>query len=392
MPKSPRRDPNPRIKRIVAAGLACLLLAPTAAWLLGVEAVAIENRKLAKWPRFETTELLEPEVISRLTRYLLDHLRLRDRIVRARAMWTLHVFGDSPSPDVHLGEAGWLFYDHSFSRACSGLDDPTSVAQRIARASRIIAESGRVVIVMIVPDKPAIYPERLGAARVHAKCATRKRGELRAALEAHRPRGYVDLWEALGTARDTPNAPLLYIPTDSHWTDLAAGIMTESILERAAPGLWNDADFVAAGKSLHVGDLTRMMGLRDPVAIARYKVVRKNLEVTRAPDSEGLLPGTRIFHVETRDVDQPSSPIRARRIFLLHDSFMYNAIPMLAPYFRTITFTHWQTASRPGALAREIARSQIVVFEVTERGTYNWIHRVLSDAALSQIKRTLSQR
>lgn len=392
MSKSSSRDPSKLAKRIVAIGLVWLLLAPAVAGLFGVRSQAIENRKLARWPELEAHQWLDRDAISQLTRYLLDHLPLRDKIVRARAWTTLHVFGDSPSPDVHLGEEGWLFYDRSFTRACAGLDEPESIAKRLARASEIIEDSGRVVIVMIIPDKHAVYPEFLGASSVHAACAAEKRVRLRKALAARTPRGYADMWVALAKLKAETPSPLLYIPTDTHWSDFGAGRMVEAIVEGTAPGRWQAEAFVHKGQMPFLGDLTRMMGLRERVFIDRYNVSRKNIARTTLPASQGRLPGMRIYRASAEQKGVETSPIDARRVFLLHDSFMYTAISMISPFFEETAFSHWQSSSDAKALAQEIARSEIIVIEVAERGSYNWIHQVFSDASLGQLAKTLKVR
>jgi hypothetical protein len=210
-------------------------------------------------------------------------------------------------------------------------------------------------------------------------------------LATRTPRGYVDMWQLLENTKARPDAPLLFIPTDTHWTDFATGQMAKAIVEAATPGWWHDEAFEHEGQTQHVGDLTRMMGLATRVAIERYDVKRENIAVKPAAASEGHLPGMRIYRLTTRDPSAEATPIDPRRVLLLHDSFMYTGISMIVPFFRETAFSHWQTSSNPHGLAQEIARSQIVVIEVAERGSYNWIHKVFSDAALRTLAATLAR-
>ena len=368
-----------RSKIALASVVALLLLAPMIAGLLGVEPRSIENRKLGKWPKLEATSLLEPESFEAIGHYLLDHLPLRDKAVAARSWVSVNLLRDSPSSDVHLGTKGWLFYDLSFERACSGADTPASIARRLRRVSRIIETSGRRVIVMIIPDKNAIYPEFLGSAEPFARCAREKRAELREILARRPPSGYVDMWSELADLKTSAGEENLYIPTDTHWTTFAAGRMVEEIVERVEAGLWDPAELKREREVLRNGDLTRMMGLRDPVSVSVYAIERAGVSPETLPGSQAELPGMRIYRARS----EGPARIVPVRVFFLHDSFMYSGIEMLPSYFAESAFSHWQTAGHPDGLSREIRSADVVVIQIAERGTYNWIHKVLSDDALT---------
>jgi len=376
-----------RSKIALATLVGLLLLAPMLAGLLGVEPRSIENRKLEKWPKLEAPSLLEPVSFEAIGAYLLDHLPLRDKAVAARSWASVHLLHDSPSPDVHLGTEGWLFYDLSFERACSGTDTPPSIVKRLRRASRIIEASGRRAIVMIIPDKNAIYPEYLGGAEPFARCAREKRAELREILTRRPPSGYVDMWDELTDLKADAGEERLYIPTDTHWTTFAAARMVEEIVERVEPGLWNPDELKREREVLHNGDLTRMMGLRDPIPVVEYAIERQGVSSTTLPASDGALPGMRIFRARS----EGTARIAPLRVFFLHDSFMYTGIKMLPDYFAESAFSHWQTARHPNELSREIGSADVVVVQIAERGTYNWIHKVLSDDALAVLA-TASRR
>ena len=97
------------------------------------------------------------------------------------------------------------------------------------------------------------------------------------------------------------------------------------------------------------------------------------------PGSEAELSGMRIYRARS----EGPARIVPMRVFFLHDSFMYSGIEMLPSYFAESAFSHWQTAGHPDGLSREIRSADVVVIQIAERGSYNWIHKVLSDDALA---------
>ena len=367
-----------RTRRIVAAILCLLFIVPGLATCFGVKTKSIENRRKASWPEFAVLEVLDGKSLPGVSLYLSDHLALRDKLVHARARIFVELFGDSPNARVHLGRNGWLFYDVSFTRACEGIDSPSRIVQRLRRVAHILDDSGRKVIVTIVPDKHAVYPEMLGDALPWASCAMEQRSLLRAAIAAAPPHGYIDLWDQLETLKKEQPDPLLYIPTDSHWSSRSAAELSQSLVHAIDPGIWNPSALHRKAEKSHFGDLNKMMGRWARTPTSQYRVEREGVNSEAYSETRKGSPSARRYRVK--------SPVNTRmiegRTLVIHDSFMYSAIPLLTPYFRDITFIHWQSAEHAPGLAAEFAAAKTVVIEIAERGTYNWPHRVLKDRAL----------
>ncbi len=367
------------VQRLVALGIACLLLLPGTAALVGVEPAAIENRPLASWPGFSWGSLVDTAATSKISTYLTEHLRLRKAVVAARAEFTLEVFDDSPSAMVHLGNKGWLYYDLTFTRACSEGGTPREIVSAVRRVGEIVERSGRRFVFMVAPDKRSIYPEFMGAKlRRLALCADQKRQELQRYLEHAPPPGYVDLFRVMGDLKEnSQEKEPIYYPNDTHWTTFSSGKMAQAIVDVLSPGLWKESGLVSTGEKGHLGDLTSVMGVPRRIPSDQFIVLRPGLKIEDSRTKRDPY-GVRSYRTVG---DRPRNVVPGR-VFFLHDSFTYDAIPMLALYLEESRFLHWENVWDAKTLAGEIRAADIIVVQIAERGSYNWVNRVFTQDVL----------
>ena len=235
--------------------------------------------------------------------------------------------------DAYIGRDGWLFYRKDIdSLTGHGFLDPAVLARRAAGGSELVAppqpdpikaivdfrdqlaSRGIDLIVMPVPIKPTVYPERFSA-RYEGRTGVVQNSSFKAFLERLEREGVtcLDVAPLLAEAKSAaPDRPL-YLKTDTHWTPEG--------MELAATAL---ASLARSTVPL-------------PPAIDRFSAIAT--EVTALGDVAGMLklpPERRIFPPETVTIRQVQSgdavlrPDRKAEVLFLGDSFanIYSLAPM----------------------------------------------------------------
>jgi len=202
--------------------------------------------------------------------------QLEDSSVCARAvrpyvqsLW-FNLLGEA-GEKVIAGRDGWLFYRPDVQyliEPAGGAEDPVAA---IAGFRDQLQRRGINLIVLPVPGKPAIHPEKLtrraaGGVRSPTLDAI---GRLRASgIEV------VNLFELFGRKGGEPH----YLPRDTHWSGRAARLAGETIARRIRELGWVGADDVDYKlRELRVprkSDIARMIGLVDVEEAICEQVVR----------------------------------------------------------------------------------------------------------------------
>jgi hypothetical protein len=213
---------------------------------------------------------------------------------------------------VLRGRGGWLFYrpgaDFLTQRPAAG--DPTAEdALAAVRGFRDeLAARGIRLIVVPVPNKESVYPDRLSrnSARPSGIPSIRSRAFLagceRAGIEA------VDLFAEFRRAREA-GAPDLYLATDSHWTPAGLRISAAAVAKRLGAAAGPAAFAVQSAPVRRNGDLVRM--LRSPPieahagdeTVACERVVRADSGAPYAddPSSDVLVMGDSFLRIYETD-------------------------------------------------------------------------------------------
>lgn len=198
------------------------------------------------------------------------------------AVWNL--FSD-PGEKVVLGHTNrdddrWLFYRQDveflvqpspFDVRAAKLDNPVVA---ITKFRDQLKAKGVELLVVVVPGKPSIYPERLtGNDGIHPVMAGGDyRGHGKMILDTLSSLGFntVDLYTPLWKAKsDDSKLGALYLNDDTHWTprgaELAAQVISEKVKQMGEAGLDLGAanmDYVTADSLAdRMGDIGEMSGL-----------------------------------------------------------------------------------------------------------------------------------
>jgi hypothetical protein len=256
-------------QRCVSLSFVALLALPLLDFRFGFDKTPppVENRALATAPNWPTTAGEWRALPSALTAYWSDNFGMRKLLVRAHARLR-YALGDSPVPNVVLGDKHWAFYvgDEAVAqfRGLHTLSAPELAAWTRALTARknwVEANGGHYFFVL-APNKESIYPELYPSkfSRVGPSLAD----GLIAHLRSHSDVNIIDLRPALQAAKGSGQ---LYFATDTHWNDRGAyvayaAIMTE--LKRILPDLQVRArdSFRPQAAPPFCGDLSAMMGLQ----------------------------------------------------------------------------------------------------------------------------------
>ena len=329
-----------RLFKIALIGwVGALLVAPGAAYVLGVRGRAIENRALTTMPPLSLGAILHSSQWHRAASAFSDHLPLRDRMIQLRADVEFKVFSDSPNPSVVIvGRNHWLFLHEEFD-VCSAWPTvhPLWVAQAFELAHAAATASGRELRILIIPAKSTIEARHYRSSQYSFEGCARAREQRLEALLRGQP-GVVDLWSAMRSAKHGGGD--LWLKNDSHTDTAGSIVIARSLVRSLRPSAWQDGVETSGPPYSYVGDLSVLAGIR--VSESRHRLV---------------LHGT------------PRNPIRAPMLALA-DSQLEVSDPEILPYFPARQELGIDQLVARGVPPAAIRAARILVLESVVRTTY----------------------
>jgi len=216
------------------------LLAPSIDSFIRPEAVLkirLEMRKPAPLPEWKWTVADIGKFPQRFDLFFADSFGLRDLLLRAHNALLWFVFHVSPTNQLVLGQAGWVFHTGEDSVAIARGLNPFSVpeleAWRRALQSRRdwCRAHGLEFVIAFGPSKEEIYPEYYPIA-LNRVGPTRLR-QLMAWMSAHSDVAIVDLRPPIlaEKARDK-GRDWVYYPLGTHWSDRGVYAAYSALLAR----------------------------------------------------------------------------------------------------------------------------------------------------------------
>ena len=230
-----------------------------------------ENRERYRPPRLTAERFIHAEFTKHFEMYLGDHIGYRDALLKQHRQIVYGVFDDAVSGKAWIGRDGWIYMNQSdpflMSRKVPGVEARVDAwVDAIAERDAWFRARGIAYIVLIAPDKAAVYPEYLRGYPVRhppPELGTSAAAELNA-------RGVrcVNLLPAI-VAEKSRHPEIRYnFKTDSHWTPDGAragyAAVAEAVRERFAEFRERpDSDYTFGEVS--GGDLRRFAGIREEV-------------------------------------------------------------------------------------------------------------------------------
>jgi hypothetical protein len=352
------------LEEIIVIGFFIVAISLPLALLLlrGEGESAWENRRLMKFPHRPTNLSQTVHLPRMLVEYFKDHFGLRTEMIRWQAKAKINWLKSSSSPDVILGKDGWLFYAAEeevelFSGAKPFTEDEMAQWQSYLEAVRDLAkEHGASFLFIILPEKQAIYPEKMPNGIVRIRTDSRQ-DQLSEYLRSHSDIRIVDVRPALFEAKRDHE---IYYRTDTHWNDFGAFAAYETLVRELGqdfkgmrPGAFSDFDVAPATRD---GDLSGILGLRG--ALTENVLMLRPKQPPRAR-----------FEGYCRDRGQCTSEIQdvwLPRVVVYRDSFYSYLIPYFAEHFSRGVYV-WDIKWRVSPELIGSERPNVVVLEMMER-------------------------
>lgn len=352
-------------QKLMAVVFVVFLALPALSSVLPIEVGEIENRDVSA-PDVSAANLVDPAFYVDYLRYVRDSNPMRAAMVWLATGVDYRVFGDSPNPSqVVLGEDGWMFARNSIDTMCvESLDTPIYNFHTFVSE---VAATGASTFYTVVPSKFTVYPELVGSERQDLiRCGIDGGIVLDTQFEAMQSDGYIDSWNVVQAAA----ADEIYFRTDTHLNYLGVLPWMEAIIEKIAPGLWDEAAVVETGPVEFAGNLGVLVGpgIREPVE--SYEVDRGFSTEPFETDHEAL--STVHFSTERFVNDPEVAPVIPGRSWWLKDSFGDLPRASMAQYFEDLTIVDWRSDDSINFFLSEFSENDTVIVEIVDEGV---IHR-----------------
>lgn len=338
--------------KIFTAAFLLLCILPSAGMLFLPPTEAAANERLTPVPQLKSEDgSWNQNVLDDATNYIADHFALRQEMVTANAMLQTGLLETSPAEDVIYGTDGWLYYaetlDDYQNRATLTDEEVRQIAQTIADMQAYCEARGAQFVFTIAPNKNSLYPEHMPARYLQSDSPGNYE-KLKPLLEEYGVH-YADLFTFLSEQDE-----ILYLKTDSHWTNRGAALAHDFLMETL--GLphtaFAQAEYTTA--ETHRGDLYEMLYPKGTAREAQQAYETTFSYVSEPRTAEDIL-------IQTTSPDAPNG-----RLLLCRDSFGNALHPFLAEDFREATITR----QMPYPL-EQVQAGDTVIMEIVERNLTN---------------------
>jgi alginate O-acetyltransferase complex protein AlgJ len=362
-------DRHPAIDRLFQCVLILLFLAglgvPLVGTFLGWDPFEAfnEKRRLAAFPPWPSQYSQVRSYIPNVLSFYRDRFGFRDSLIHALMQVKVGVFHVSGSPEVIIGDNGWLFLRLR--------DDPNSFKfsplaplsekelqdwqEMFERRQAWLASQHIAYLVLIAPEKQTIYPEFLSSELRRFQHNVRTDQLLDRLRETHSPVQILDVRPELLQAKQFQR---VYWKADTHWSDIGAYVVYRALMaeiQRILPAkpliVLQSADLTRVEAVGVGGDLANMLGVPEMFS---------ETATTMTPTDQTLPPrnGTDQLYVLNGD---PSGP----RLVMYHDSFAHELIPLMARSFSHAAYFWGKRAIYPQFIAMQ--KPDLVIDEIAER-------------------------
>lgn len=363
-PPSPSRRWR-QLDRLVVVVFCFGLVVPLLLAAAGKRPATIENRPLLTAPPVAFEDMLDPAWYASVDRYVSDNIAVRPLAVRLRGEvnWQL---GGTGNPAVVRGAGTWLFTREEIEPRCEL--SASDIAGALDRANAAFEAAGQQFRFLAVPDKHAIYPDKLDPTMPYGPgCTDLRRDEMRAEL-ARRPGFTVDGWAAVLAQRAAqPDGPALFFSQDSHWTPSGAIPAIGALVRSLGPDLWRDDDLGDRRPKRVVMELARQLGLSRAEIVPDPRL-RPSVDIVRTPIE--LPVETNNSRAVYRITARGDRPLLPGRTAIVYDSFFGLAMAAVGPFFEESVWIHRDDLLNHPEIAEIVGPFDRVILERIERGLY----------------------
>lgn len=393
--------PRPRSRGwlVLLVGLV-FLFTPATAYVSGVRATEIENRRLTALPSVSAGWDFFPQ----LSAWATDHLPLRDRAVAANTRLSESVFGEPPQyggpaeggaagpvapapgdteveervfPRVLQGKDGWLFLGADVSGACEPLQPLDETLAGLTRFGEMMQRAGKTYVFTVAPDKSTMNPDKMPETYVGDDCAPEAKSAFWERMQDDPPVGYVDLRQELERVQEQ-DGENLWRPSDTHWAQRGGLVYAQELAEALDPALWRTSRIVPTGPVQLQADLAAQLGTPRKDEVPGWRLEREGVTVTEQRPT-------------TLAATTTGAPLHTPPTLILGDSFTQSSLNLLAPLFASARIVQPATATDdPAALVSAILSSDTVVLQIVERSVVAGDVPIIDEAFLARLEQALA--
>ena len=352
------RDSSKNRSRLIVAsffGAVWLIFAGT--WIgWGQFNPANERRVLAPFPP------LDASFPDGFGLYLRDHFGFRGWFVTLNALLRAQVLRTSTSPNVIIGEKGFLFFaGEGAIENYMGLNPMTdceaeSWVELFEQRALWLASRNIPFVVAVVPDKETVYPEMMPDS-IPRRSGKSRMDRFVDAMRSQNRIALLDLRPALIKGKTEHRT---YYLTDTHWSSWGAYWAYREVLpliQKTAPqlavamGPAIDRSALRSGVGHQTFDLNRMLGLNG---------IAPEATETFVPADPPVVTGGLDDPLMTSETGNPARP----RLLFFRDSFGAALMPFLGVHFSRVYAPNGWSFNGDDVI-RE--RPDVVILEIVER-------------------------
>ncbi len=303
-----------------------LLLIPAAGWIAGFDYELDENRTRIQSPDVNMNTLILKNFYNDFDSYFNDNFNLRGLMIYSKNWLDYNLFNTSPSPKIHMGKDGWLFYrsyllnDYNKS-SCKEKPFIEQMFLYLHALENIFQSAGKEFIITVAPSKATIYADEVGFSPNENKCGKSIYDLFLDEQSSNPLKGFVKLDDVLLNAKTSEQ---IYFRTDSHWNTRGAEIATNQVLAALKRDMSPAAqDSYEYYETDFYGDVGKMVGM--PIS-ERATLLKNTFE-----DQETLTTRTPDFHIALKS-DSASPGIPSGLFY--RDSFGGWMLPYLQNSFK----------------------------------------------------------
>lgn len=317
-----------------------------------------ENRLMAEVPEFDL-QRLDPFPHD-FEKYLNDHFNLRNLLIRTYNSINYEVFDVTGlHSTVVKGKEDYFFLKENLLVWCR--NEPylsgNGLVKELTRRSRWCRERNMEFLIVLIPRKYSIYPEKLPW-RYIKRSPSSNLEQLVDKLEKQDEVTYLDLTPFLLKAKEKGQ---VFHQLDMHWTDYGAFVAYQAIMEKLQEKLEFDTpvltpgDFKEEVKFNEKMDMLKAFQLLRPPLEEQHFLVRKEpSSINRGEESNyEVIAG--FGYQEEFEIVTINPAVKKPRAFIIRDSFSRNLIPLLSEHFSRATYIwdSWRYELHPEKLEKE---------------------------------------
>ncbi|GFP74267.1 alginate O-acetyltransferase AlgX-related protein [Clostridium fungisolvens] len=316
------------------------------------EGKGTENRSKAAKPEITLTKPIVEQIKAYET-YFNDNFGFRDRFIKMTNTIDVNVFKKSTNSKVILGKDNYLFTREEMNDYNNIPTLSQEQVENIVISMKMFQDQlekrGISFVFSIAPNKSSIYPEYVADRPINSVGDNNYSFFIKA-LDKYKV-NYIDLKKLLLENKSKYD---LYLKRDTHWNNIAAGLVTDNILKYYDKKFNIGTDLnITNIKSINGnGDLDGMLGINSNI---------KELDCN--------------FNIKNTSKKLP-------KMVMYHDSFGNTMIPLINNY--TSLFYDYHITNNPMATNFPSISddTKIVYFEIVERyliNLYNYDFNVFDD-------------